>query len=472
MNERIPDPVQVDARAWPDAPAIITPNEVVSYAELDRRVAATVAWLGAHGIEREDRLAMYHPSDVEYLVLVLAAFRAGVVVCPLSMRQPPAAVPEMLERIACRTLVAAPDPAYGAVRRLDLPTGRADAPHESVEPMWSLGAPATLLFTSGSTGTPKVALHMLGNHVASARGLAEIIPLRPGDRWLLDLPLYHVGGLAVLIRCVLAGAAIVCPERGRYSEEVIAKHEVTHASFVATQLLRIMERDPSALGKMKTILLGGSAIPTGLLGEAYMQGLPVHTSYGMTEMASTVTTTPPKASRDMLATSGAALPDREVRLAEDGEVLVRGATLFAGYVEGESVVRPDAGGGWFPTGDLGAWCEVGGRKMLRVVGRKDNLFTSGGENVQPEEVEAALSRLAGVERAVVVPTEDAEFGHRPVAFVKATDWTPEEWRDALDTRLPRFKVPIAFYPWPKQDVTMKVDRQGLARDAAMYRTEG
>ena len=166
-------------------------------------------------------------------------------------------------------------------------------------------------------------------------------------------------------------------------------------------------------------------------------------------MASTVTATPPGASLEALGTSGVVLPHRELELAADGEILVRGATLFVGYAEGESIERPDAAG-WFQTGDLGAWVEVGGARMLRVVGRKDNLFISGGENVQPEEVEAALGRLAGVHRAVVVPVADAEFGHRPVAFVEAEAWEPEAWRSALGAALARFKIPVAFYPWPEE----------------------
>ena len=229
-----------------------------------------------------------------------------------------------------------------------------------------------------------------------------------------------------------------------------------------------MQRDGAdALAGMKAILLGGSAIPPGLVADAHARGLPISTSYGLSEMASTVTATPPGASLDALGTSGVVLPHREVKLADDGEILVRGATLFAGYAEGEAVERPDADG-WFPTGDLGAWAEVDGAQMLRIVGRKDNLFISGGENVQPEEVEAALGRLAGVRQAVVVPVTDAEFGQRPVAFVDADAWEPEAWRVALGATLARFKIPTAFHPWPDDaQAGMKVSRAALRERAAM-----
>jgi o-succinylbenzoate---CoA ligase len=458
IEPAIPDPVRAAAEAQPDAPAVIGPDGTVTYADLDRRVTAMSARLRAHGLRRGDRLAVYRPTDLDYLVLLLAAFREGVVVAPLSTRQPPAFVHALLDRIACRTLAAGPDDAFTGLDLLDFDQPPTD-PCPLPTARWTLADPATLVFTSGSTGTPKAALHTLGNHVASARGVIGFFDLKPGDRWLLDLPLFHVGGLAVLVRCVLAGAAVVLPD-GSLAETLV-QQRVTHASFVATQLLRTLRDTPAALDGLKAILLGGSALPPALLDEAHARGLPVHASYGMTEMASTVTVTSPGATRAMLDTSGIVLPGRELRLADDGEILVRGDTLFSGYLDGVRVGRPDRDG-WFPTGDLGVWEEVGGERMLRVVGRKDHLFISGGENVQPEEVEAALGRLPGVRRAVVVPVADAEFGQRPVAFVDAEGWVPEAWRDGLGRVLPRFKLPDTFYPWPDgADAGMKVSRAAL-----------
>lgn len=323
--------------------------------------------------------------------------------------------------------------------------------------------PATVVFTSGSAGEPKAALHTFGNHYYSARGSNENIALASGDRWLLPLPLYHVGGLGVLFRCLLAGAAVVLPDPGSPVGREISHHAATHASLVSTQLLRLLqeERLPESLG---AVLLGGSAMPPSLLDEAVRRGLPVHTSYGLTEMASQVTTTPPGSPQRALHTSGKVLPHREVSVSGDGEVLVRGETLFAGYVEGEELRRPLDSGGWLRTGDLG---ELDGEGYLTVRGRRGNMFVSGGENVQPEEVESALLRLPGVQAAVVVPVPDEVFGARPVAFVRAGGESPEHLAEALETVLPRFKIPVRFHPWPG-DVPegMKVDRgsfAGLAR---------
>jgi O-succinylbenzoic acid--CoA ligase len=182
-------------------------------------------------------------------------------------------------------------------------------------------------------------------------------------------------------------------------------------------------------------------------------------------MASQVTTTPPGSPRRALHTSGKVLPHREVSISGEGEILVRGETLFEGYVEGEELRRPLDREGWFRTGDLG---DLDGEGYLIVRGRRGNMFVSGGENVQPEEIEAALLRLPGVEEAVVVPVPDEVFDARPEAFVRADGRaSPEHLAEALATVLPRFKIPVRFHAWPgDMPEGMKVDRKllsGLAR---------
>ena len=161
------------------------------------------------------------------------------------------------------------------------------------------------------------------------------------------------------------------------------------------------------------------------------------------------------------------MPKREVSISKRGEILVRGETLFAGYVETEEIDRSLDEEGWFHTRDLGELDEGG---YLRVKGRMDNLFISGGENVQPEEIEEALCRLNGVDEAVVVPVPDEEFGARPVAFIRINDGEPRDLASELEPLLPRFKIPISFHPWPEEARRgMKADRTALVERARRLR---
>ena len=406
------------------------------------------------------------PNSPELVALVLAALRTGHVLAPISSRLPEKAAKEHIEAIGA-VEVEGNDRRPQAADREDQATEgqpssvlRPPSSQPPVLPPIPLSRLATIIYTSGSIGTPKAALHTVGSHVWSARGLAEAIPLATKDRWLLTLPLYHVSGLAIVYRCALAGAAIVLPAPEMSTGDAIRAFGVTHVSLVATQLYRLLQEDLS-VNTLKAVLLGGSAISSCLLADASDRGLPIHTSYGLTEMASTVTMTSEGASRRDLETSGRPLPHRDLAI-RNGEIQVRGRMRFTGYVEGEELIQPFDDEGWFATGDLGYVDEAG---RLHVTGRKDNRFISGGENIQPEEIEAALNALSGVVQAVVVPVADDEFGQRPVAFVQVRgDLDVEMILSSLEAVLPRFKLPVAVFPWP-EICEMRTDRRALQVEA-------
>jgi len=190
------------------------------------------------------------------------------------------------------------------------------------------------------------------------------------------------------------------------------------------------------------------AVPASLISQALKAGLPLFTTYGATEMASQVSTTAPRDSQDRLFTSGKVLRYRDLKI-DDGEILVKGKTLFKGYVDGDKMTLPVDDDGWFRTGDLGR-LDVDG--YLTFLGRKDNMFISGGENISPEEIESRLCMLPQIAEAVVVPVEDREFGFRPVAFIKTPEGEGldrEQLVGDLERHLPRFKIPVAFYEWPE-----------------------
>ncbi len=473
-TNEIPCPLRAAAQATPDSPAIIGIDGTITYRELDLRVSYIAERLSEAGCISGSRVALYLEKDERYITLLLALIlRVGAVACPISTRTPPDGVPSLLETARCSIVISSDKAILNAVpdqitclnphvllEDLDTSTSRdlADMPHLDLQES------ATIVFTSGSTGSPKAALHTLGNHYYSALGSNANIKLDPGDRWLHSLPLHHVGGISILFRVLLSRAALALPEPTAPLGESITRLAATHISLVAAQLRRMLAEDNVPTG-LKAILMGASAMPPALIHDAYSRGLPLHTSYGLTEMASQVTATPPNGSLEQLKTSGNVLSHRECRVDESGEILVRGETLFTGYLEGDQIVRPFDANGWFYTKDLGKWTSDG---SLIVHGRKDNLFISGGENIQPEEIEKALLALPGVSEAIVVDVTDPEFGYRPVAFVRrsGTD-TSTSLQKKLYRVLPRFKVPKTIHEWPTDAPEgMKVDRSFM-RDRAL-----
>ncbi len=452
VTESIPDPVRQHADTRPDTPALVTGDETWTWADLDAWVSGTAVRL-AQGPER---VAVRAETSPGLVVLVLAALRAGRLLVPLSTRWTPGVVADTLGRLGIDRLAS--DEAVPGVETVALAdvVGREEG---GGAPAIPLGRLVTVVHTSGSTGVPKAVAHTVGNHVWSARGVIEALGVTERSRWLLDLPLYHVGGLGVVVRCALAGATMAVPPRAMPLTDRLSVLRPTHASFVATQLGRLLDAGAD-LSRLDAVLLGGSAIPADLLDRAVAAGVPVVASYGMTEMTSTVTTTAPGDDRSALTTSGRPLPHRAVRISDAGEIEVGGPTL-AGVLSPDGV-RPL--GEWHSTGDLGH-LDTEGR--LVVTGRRDLQFVSGGENVRPEAIEAALLALGGVAEAVVVPVPDVVFGARPVAFVRTADGAAPD-ADALSAALrrtlPGFMVPVAVHGWPGA-AGLKPDRPALTREA-------
>ncbi|SHK15935.1 o-succinylbenzoate--CoA ligase [Rhodothermus profundi] len=451
----------------PDQPVIWLASGPLTAGALEHRVRRILARLQQEGVGRGDRIGIWLDDPVATIACMLALWRLQAVACLLSTRTPPGGLATLIQQVGLQALIT-DRPVQPAVPCWSPETLQTGAPVVGADiPRLALEQEATIFFTSGSTGTPKGVLHTLRNHLYSARGVAQHVQLRAGDRWLLVLPLYHVGGMGVVIRCLLVGAAVVIPERQEPLEQALTRYEPTHVSLVHTQLWRLLRdfRDapPRAL---RVVLLGGSAIPEDVLQEGVARRWPLLTSYGLTEMASTVTATPPGASLALLRTSGQVLPYRALKIGPDGSIQVRGAVRFAGYLENGQLRRPFEQGGWFDTGDLG-WVDEKG--LLHVEGRRDNRFISGGENIQPEAIERALQRLPGVAEAMVVPVPDPEFGERPAAFVRLSDsapWTPERWRAQLRRELPGFMVPVAFWRWPEGvEAGLKVARRRLQEEA-------
>jgi len=454
-----------------DRPALVGEDVRILYGELDLMVSSTAMKLREAGVKQGDVVGLFLENSWPQIVLIFALIRVGAVACPLHTRLPLAALQQHMDLAGARTLIARVRDASAAhvqhlrvlhpdtlVSRTLEDTG--DAKDYTVP----LNQPATIVFTSGSSGTPKAAVLTYGNHYYNALGANTNIRLHSEDTWLLSLPLYHVGGLGIVFRCLQSGAAMVLMKEKERVEEAIARHRVTMMSLVTAQLHRLLDHGISkeVAGKLRGIMLGGGPCSAELLQRARAQGLPVFMTYGMTEMGSQVTAMRPDSPPDKQMTAGVALRYREVRIMEDGEIHVRGPTRFAGYRDGDELRTPFDADGWFATGDLGALDEEG---YLHVMGRKDDMFISGGENIHPQEIEQALCAVTGIHGAWVVPMDDEVFGLRPVAYVDADrPMDADEIKVLLSDVLPRFKIPVAIYPWPDE-----LKQEGLKKSRATLR---
>ena len=450
-------PVKINAFKYGGRPAIISERETLAYKEFDRAIDCCAQKLRDIGIKGKERVCILSPTNPEYIIALFALWRMGAVACLLSDRLPLDALGEQIKNVRGKILLTAEAKAYKSlsVAAVSLESVVAkDAPRAlSKSVRYALNQPATILFTSGSNSLPKAVQHTFANHYYNALGSNENIPVKPSNRWLLSLPLYHVSGLSILFRCFLKGAAVVI-SKNKDVCSIIKQRNITHVSFVAAQLQRALaaKGGRGALKRLKALLVGGSALPEQLITQARGQKLPLYVSYGLTEMASQVATTGALNHQDA-SLEAKVLRYRETRIAQDGEILVSGKTLFQGYIK-KGALRPATDkDGWFHTGDAG-FLRKG--RFLAVRGRKDAMFISGGENIFPEEIEYFLRKCALVEDALVVAHPNQEYGFRPVAFIKTKKnkrLNPLALEKYLSKFLPKFKIPDAFYLLPKESVS-------------------
>lgn len=417
-------------RARPGAAALVADGHAYTWATLCDAIDARAAAFRQQGVGVGSGVALCGRNSAELLFAYLAALQLGARVLPLNPQIPAAQLARMLPE-------------------LDIDWGWSEAAHdwpESVRPLavaesaapdsaaaWQPDRPATLTLTSGSSGAPKGVVHAAANHLASAQGLLAAMTFQSHDRWLMSLPLFHVSGQGIVWRWLLRGAGLAVSA----ADLAQALAGCSHASLVPTQLLRLLDSG-AQLPALKQVLLGGAAIPVELTQRAERAGIACWCGYGMTEMASTVTAKRADAAPGV----GRTLPLRELKIVA-GEVWVRGAPLALGYWGDGRIQSLVNAQGWFATRDRGV-LEQG---ELRILGRLDNLFISGGENIQPEAVEAVLAACPGVLQAFVVPVPDAEFGQRPVAVLDgAIDVATLQAR--LDGRIARYQWPVDYYALP------------------------
>ena len=287
----------------------------------------------------------------------------------------------------------------------------------------------SIVFTSGSTGTPKGVQISFSNHFWNATASAFRLGVGPEDRWLSCLPLYHVSGMAVVIRSCLYGTGIVLQRRFELEafQRCLREEGVTQTSLVPTLLHRLLHSSPATEwpGSLRTVLLGGAAATPELLQAALEAGVPVTPSYGLTETATQAATALPADVRRKPGSVGRPLLFTELRIAdadgrplppgEIGEILVRGPQVTTAYYKNPGATAAALREGWLHTGDMGRLDSDGD---LFVLQRRTDLIVSGGENIFPVEVEAVLREHPAVADVCVVGLPDAEWGQRCAAAVQ------------------------------------------------------
>lgn len=421
-------------------------GECLTWRELCQRIDALASGFVLQGVREGDGVMLQAHNHPDTLLAWLALLQCGARILPVNPQLPRSVVEILLPPLTLRfALVLNGEGGYASLSALKM-----DRHKGSNGAAWQPERLATMTLTSGSTGLPKAAVHTCAAHLASAEGVLALLPYAGEDDWLLSLPLFHVSGQGILWRWLLAGARLTVCEKQPLEQML---QGCTHASLVPTQLWRLLNGEEKVA--LKAVLLGGAAIPGELTLRAASRGIRSWCGYGLTEFASTVCAK----EADGLADVGYPLPGREVKLVE-GEVWLKAASMASGYWRDGQLVPVANAQGWFATRDRG---EMNAGR-LTILGRMDNLFFSGGEGIQPEEVERVIGTHPQVSQVYVVPLDDVEFGQRPVAVVECEAGVDiaqlPHW---VGDKLARFQQPVHWLVLPTElkNGGIKISRRAL-----------
>tara|TARA_R110002096_G_scaffold339522_3_gene532866 strand:+ start:14815 stop:16296 length:1482 start_codon:yes stop_codon:yes gene_type:complete len=313
-------------------------------------------------------------------------------------------------------------------------------------------------FTSGTSGNPKIVPLKRRQILSAAKASSKNFKPATNHFWLLCLPLNHVGGISIILRSVIYGSAIYRMEH--FKEEMVKEFlsenlKFQAASLVPTMLKRLLN-DPlfKTHRQFKAILLGGGPTTKELLKKSVERGIPIVSSYGMTETCAQIVTNSmatPSGIYTPLQSVGKPFPPnilqvRDERMKvlgknESGAIWLKGPQVFDGYYDKEHNDNRFDKKGWFNTGDFG---HLNGFGQLFIESRREDLIITGGENVNPTEVEQAIQKIDSIKEVVVVGLPDDEWGQKVTAFITLTNGNApklSEIRDQLRGELVDFKLP-------------------------------
>ncbi|WP_226013149.1 class I adenylate-forming enzyme family protein [Halomicrobium salinisoli] len=473
----VTDLLRARAESTPDRTLLVDADEDErwSAAEFDRRVALAAA--GIDALPGEGRVGTLLSTGVPFAEVAFAVPRIGRTLVPLNVRLDRETLADQVERAGIEVLlcngdtaalaraVAGDDVTVADVDALDDSTSDGGAPSDPRDP----DAERLVMFTSGTTGRPKGVRLTTANLVASASASADRLGVDPDDRWLICLPMYHMGGLAPLLRSTVYGTTAVLQREFDADEtaEVMRERDVTGVSLVPTALTRLLDAGWTPPESLRFVLLGGGPAPADLIDRCERHEVPVFPTYGLTETASQVATATPEEAFDHEGTVGRPLRDATVSIVADGseqppgeagEVVVDGPTVTPGYLDDAATAAAFGDRGLY-TGDRG-YLDADGR--LWILGRADDVIVTGGENVRPAKVADALREHPAVDDAAVVGVPDDEWGERVAALVvPGGDLTVDDLRARARDELPAFAVPktVRFVDRLPRTASGTVDRE-------------
>ena len=441
--------------------AIITSTFTFTFDELKRKVLSAAYHFKEQNITAGKRVGIIGKNDADFVINVLALWQLSAVPVPLNTRLTENEIDEQLKLADCSCVLAQIEfvQTINNINKKIIPYPDAITHNKSfkIREELKLDDPAVIIFTSGSSSKSKGIILSFNSLYNSALMSNQLLRYTRSDRWLASLPFYHIGGFSIITRSLLYGIPMIIPDSFAMKDlfSAMDNHQPSLISLVAVQLKKIVDDKVSPNSDLKNCLIGGGFSDIEVIRKAYELGWPVNIVYGSTETSSFVTALIKDEIIFKQNSVGRAVPTNnifiydnegnELKPFEIGEIVVQSNALMSGYID-ESETQRAVKNGFYYTGDIGFLDEDG---YLFIEGRKNFLISTGGENVNPIEVEKALLQHPLVAEAAVFPLKDEMWGEIICAAVvlkeKSTQLTLDQLKEFLEGKISGFKIPKKIF---------------------------
>jgi len=440
----------------PSAPAIISYDKTLTYDLLARETGRAKKYFSEQGVNENDFVGIFGEHTVEFVISVLALWKLGAIPVLLNPKVTQTELIDYLQSANCNTVLGTMDQLkkYSITGQniITIPTDLNESSGEEDKVEITPGKTAAILFTSGSSAKPKGVKLSFNSFYQSGLIGDTILKHSAGDRWLASLPFYHVGGFSILTRALLYSVPIVIPRSVKSDELIksITEFNPTLTSFVSTQLKRLVDKKINPNPDLKNVLLGGGYISNELIEQARELGWKITKVYGSTETASFVTALSPKEFKIKPGSAGKPIAPNKIKIVDEsnntiaknisGEVLISSPALMQGYLNEQDEDETEKE--YFHSNDIGFIDDDG---YLFLESRKSDIIISGGENINPFEVEKEILQHSAIKETAVFPLKNDEWGETVAAAIILEDginnFKVEELSSYLKNKLAGFKIP-------------------------------
>lgn len=456
-----------------------TDSDNITYQTLNQKVTSAAKHLSESGIQSGKIVPILCNHSIDYIIAVLALWILDAIPAPLNGRLSSAELVDQINFLNAKFLVQLTSNInlnLQSIAKLDFSISKYSEDFEFKGNI-KLNQTAIILFTSGSSGKPKAVELTFSNLINSAIIGNKFLNQTNKDCWLASLPFYHIGGFSILFRALMFGAQVILPyDLKLYSIiQSINKFKPSLISLVSAQIDEILKSNIHPNKELRHILLGGGFIDLNLMQEALKKGWRVCKVYGSTETASFITVLTPEDFKNKPHSAGKPIPPNEIFIFDEndkqlppfgeGEIVVKSSAVLKGYFNDDELTNQKLKDGFYFTGDIGYKDEEG---YLYVVNRRNNLIVTGGENVNPLEVEAAILKFPKVKEVCVLGVENDKWGQKIVAAIVVKPnqkFKLEELKDFLRDKTASFKIPKKIYfvdELPKTEL-QKVNRKKVKK---------